>query len=66
MATSTPAELWETPIELTEMTGTAEWLQGTDEREIRRLERADGGWHAWKLLTAAFVFEALLWGENQS
>ena len=26
------------------------------------LPRCDGGWAAWRLLMAAFVFEALLWG----
>jgi len=28
----------------------------------QQLEPADGGASAWKLLCAAFVFEALLWG----
>lgn len=30
----------------------------------QQLERADGGVAAWTILCAAFVFEALLWGEH--
>jgi hypothetical protein len=30
---------------------------------IQELEPADGGPAAWRLLVAAFVFEALLWGK---
>lgn len=30
----------------------------------QQLERADGGVGAWVTLCAAFVFEALLWGEH--
>jgi hypothetical protein len=29
----------------------------------QHLEPADGGFAAWRLLCAAFVFEALLWGK---
>ena len=29
------------------------------------LQPADGGREAWKLLAAAFVFEALMWGEDR-
>jgi hypothetical protein len=31
---------------------------------VQQLKPADGGPAAWKLLIAAFVFEALLWGMN--
>ena len=30
----------------------------------QQLERADGGVVAWRNLLAAFMFEALLWGEH--
>ena len=30
----------------------------------QQLERADGGAAAWTILCAAFMFEALLWGEQ--
>lgn len=30
------------------------------------LEPADGGPSAWKLLIAAFMFEAILWGASRS
>ena len=30
------------------------------------LQPADGGQAAWRLLTAAFVFEALMWGEHSN
>jgi hypothetical protein len=30
------------------------------------LPAADGGLAAWRLLIAAFVFEALLWGQSSS
>lgn len=30
------------------------------------LARCDGGYEAWRLLFAAFVFEALLWGLSQT
>ena len=29
----------------------------------QQLERADGGGPAWRILCAAFMFEAILWGE---
>jgi hypothetical protein len=29
---------------------------------VQQLEPADGGTAAWRLLIAAFIFEALLWG----
>lgn len=32
-------------------------------RQIEQLQPADGGFAAWRVLIAAFVFEALLWGE---
>jgi hypothetical protein len=31
---------------------------------LQQLQPADRGSAAWKLLIAAFIFEALLWGEN--
>lgn len=33
---------------------------------IQQLAPADGGPGAWRLLAAAFVFEALLWGDYES
>jgi hypothetical protein len=35
-----------------------------EEPVIQQLEPVDGGAAAWKVLTAAFVFEALLWGKS--
>ena len=34
-----------------------------DDALVQQLEPADGGLAAWRLLVAAFVFEALLWGK---
>lgn len=38
--------------------------EGSSEADGQTLEPIDGGWAAWRLLLAAFVFEALLWGRN--
>lgn len=35
----------------------------TEGREIPGLKPADGGRSAWQVLMAAFVLEALFWGE---
>jgi hypothetical protein len=35
-----------------------------DQVDAPHLQPADGGVAAWRLLCAAFVFEALLWGEH--
>ena len=35
-----------------------------DSAVTQQLSPADGGLRAWRLLIAAFVFEALLWGEH--
>lgn len=49
-------------IELTEHPGSP-----TDphaQSSATSLAQCDGGYAAWRLLLAAFVFEALLWGER--
>lgn len=44
-----------------------EGIEGTERNAVvQQLKPADGGLEAWKVLTAAFLFEALLWGKSLS
>ena len=43
--------------------GNLDWNGGNAEAE-QRLPRADGGVAAWRILLAAFMFEAVLWGAS--
>jgi hypothetical protein len=42
------------------------WSITEREHPVLQLEPADGGYAAWRMLAAALVFEAVLWGEISS
>ena len=52
-----------TPASTSSTTTTIHNSNEPDDTLIQQLEPADGGPAAWRLLVAAFVFEALLWGK---
>ena len=50
-------------IEIPDLPGSITTIQDNGAID-QQLERADGGAAAWTILCAAFMFEALLWGEH--
>ena len=50
-------------IEIPDLPGSIATIQDNGAID-QQLERADGGAAAWTILCAAFMFEALLWGEQ--
>lgn len=69
-----PTNMSEDPVELRDILHsqntehedgtTSSELQDAAEANATSLPPADGGIAAWRLLIAAFVFEALLWGSS--
>jgi hypothetical protein len=53
-------------MELNEQTEETSRANDSENVTYQRLKPTDGGRDAWQVLTAAFLFEALLWGALSS